>query len=169
MTGRSPSGRAGRPTAQAAKRLGDTATIPNAVVLDRMRVYLGPFLTAEGLYGQLLGKQAGAVYDAAIKALAALRQPTEAMIDAAAATPGMMACNSAMVLHQVRGYGFDADAFRDGSPLHQAWLAMFDAASRIEARSAGTGNTDPARKGESLTAEGGDANTPSQPSNGDEE
>jgi hypothetical protein len=30
LFGRSPSGRAGRPTDQAAARLGDTATIPNA-------------------------------------------------------------------------------------------------------------------------------------------
>ena len=35
--GRSPSGRAGRPTDQAAARLGDTATIPNAVLVARLR------------------------------------------------------------------------------------------------------------------------------------
>lgn len=56
------------------------------------------------------------------------REPTDAMIEAAAATPGMKACNDAMVLHQCRGYGFGGKPFEDGSPLHQAWRAMFDTA-----------------------------------------
>ena len=61
-------------------------------------------------------------------AISAMREPSEAMIEAAAATPGMKAASSAMELHQARGYGFDEGAFHDGSPLHQAWRAMIDAA-----------------------------------------
>lgn len=59
------------------------------------------------------------------------REPTQVMIDAAAATPGMKAANDTMTLHQARGYGFKAGAFDDGSPLHQAWRAMVDAALTI--------------------------------------
>ena len=62
------------------------------------------------------------------EALEAIREPTDAMIDAAASTPGMKACNDAMMLHQARGLGFNGDAFKGGSPLHQAWRAMIDAA-----------------------------------------
>jgi hypothetical protein len=60
------------------------------------------------------------------------REPTDAMIEAGAATPGMKAASDAMVMHQARGYGFDADAFNEGSPLHQAWRAMWDAAMSSE-------------------------------------
>lgn len=52
------------------------------------------------------------------------REPTEEMLEAAAATPGMKAASDAMVLHQARGYGFDAGSFVDGSPLEQAYRAM---------------------------------------------
>lgn len=55
-------------------------------------------------------------------------EPSEAMLEAAAATPGMKACNDAMILHQARGYDFSAGSFADGSPLQQAWRAMVDAA-----------------------------------------
>lgn len=60
--------------------------------------------------------------------LRSLREPTNAMLSAAEATPGMTAVNDAMVLHQARGYDFNGDAFKDGSPLRQAWCAMIDAA-----------------------------------------
>jgi hypothetical protein len=43
-------------------------------LVERARVYLGPYLAAEGLAGQMLSKQAAAVYAAAIKAIAALTQ-----------------------------------------------------------------------------------------------
>ena len=57
------------------------------------------------------------------------REPTNAMIEAAAATSGMKACNDALGLYQARGYNLDQAAFRDGSPLHQAWRAMVDTAA----------------------------------------
>jgi hypothetical protein len=67
--------------------------------------------------------------DLAREAILALREPTEAMIAAAAETPGMQAANSAMQLHQARGYGFAEGSFDGGSPLEQAWKAMIDVAS----------------------------------------
>lgn len=60
--------------------------------------------------------------------LRTLREPSEAMIEAAAETPGMKAASNAMAMHQARGYGFDKGSFVDGSPLQQAWHAMVDAA-----------------------------------------
>ncbi len=58
--------------------------------------------------------------------LKAIREPDEAMMTAAAETPGMKAASSAMEIHQIRGYGFDPGAFTDGSPLEQAWRAAID-------------------------------------------
>jgi len=66
--------------------------------------------------------------EAALAAITAMREPTDEMIDAAAETPGMKACSATMVLHQCRGYSLDPEAFKAGSPLHQAWRAMIDAA-----------------------------------------
>ncbi len=62
------------------------------------------------------------------------REPTQAMIDAAAETPGMVAASSAMEMHQVRGYGFAEGSFDAGSPLHQAWRAMLEVAIAAGAR-----------------------------------
>lgn len=56
------------------------------------------------------------------------REATAEMIEAGANTPGMKAASSAMQLHQARGYGFAEGAFDDGSPLAQAWRAMYDVA-----------------------------------------
>lgn len=86
-------------------------------------------------------------------AIAAMREPTEAMIDAAAATPGMKAASDTMVLHQARGYGFDADAFKAGSPLHQAWRAMIDAASVDRSGEAGETPQSGSTEGESAVPE----------------
>lgn len=60
--------------------------------------------------------------------LEAMREPDEGMMTAACNTPGMKACDSAMQLHQARGYGFDPAAFADGSPIVQAWRAAIDKA-----------------------------------------
>jgi len=51
-------------------------------------------------------------------------EPTEAMLCAAAETPGMKAASDAMAMYQIRGYDFSDDAFADGSPLAQAYRAM---------------------------------------------
>lgn len=69
------------------------------------------------------GSKADAVLDA-------LREPDEAMLAAMMKTPGMKAADSAMQLHQARGYGFDPKAFEAGSPLQQAWRAAIDAARK---------------------------------------
>jgi hypothetical protein len=81
--------------------------------------------------GVNLGEQGAAEHwdRVARAAILALREPTEAMIAAAAETPGMKAANSAMELHQARGYGFAEGSFDGGSPLEQAWKAMIDVAS----------------------------------------
>ena len=65
--------------------------------------------------------------------LRSIREPSEAMLNAAAETPGMKAASAAMIMHQARGYGFSEGAFDAGSPLLQAWHAMIDVALR-EAR-----------------------------------
>jgi DNA-directed RNA polymerase subunit L len=67
--------------------------------------------------------------DAAIAAvLEQLREPTKAMLDAGAETPGMKAVGSLMEMQQARGYRFSAGVFDDGAPLTQAFRAMLEAA-----------------------------------------
>ena len=123
--GRSPSGRAGRPTDQAPAGLGDTATIPNAMV---ERIARAIFLVEHPGASWSGGRARAIWFSRAYAALEAARDPTDVMIEAAAATPGMKAASAAMQLHQARGYGFAAGSFDDGSPLHQAWRAMINAA-----------------------------------------
>jgi hypothetical protein len=194
MTGRSPSGRAGRPTAQAPAGLGDTATIPNAdpaitAATERRQEILR---TIPKLVAELK------TLDAFINTwcdMVGVPRPTKAKRRKYARSPNMpredVARECLSILNQC-GRPLDRKdllgALSDrGIEIYGKDPAMvlstmlwrsrdtivrtrdgYMPASRIEARSAGTGNTDPARKGESLTAEGGDAQT-SQPSNGDEE
>lgn len=79
-------------------------------------------------YDELDDVQRAQLLASADAVLDAIREPTESMVAAAAETPGMKAVSSAMELHQARGYGFEPGSFDDGSPLHQAWRAMIDAA-----------------------------------------
>lgn len=63
------------------------------------------------------------------KILAALREPSDAMMIAAANTPGMKAVSAVMELHQGRGYRFNESDFPDNmSPILQAWHAAIDTA-----------------------------------------
>lgn len=65
----------------------------------------------------------------AIAVLQAIREPDEAMIEAAANTPGMKAVNDMVMMQAARGYPLPPEAVVDGkSPLEQAWAAMLDAA-----------------------------------------
>jgi hypothetical protein len=102
--------------------------------------------------------------ESAEAAICAMREPTDAMISAAAETPGMEAANSAMTLHQARGYGFKAGSFDAGSPLHQAWRAMIDAAQGTEARRAETENTGSVHDGPVGNADAPNPSPPSPPS-----
>ena len=64
---------------------------------------------------------------AARDAIEAIREPTEAMIEAAAATNGMKAVDSMITLAFVHGHKLSPD---DPPPLLQAWHAMIDEALR---------------------------------------
>lgn len=127
--------------------------VPNADPALAWRVAMAIYCEYENrpLYaqGQMNGVLAA---ELAVAAIRAMREPTDAMIEAAALTPGMKAASGAMVMHQARGYGFDAGAFEDGSPLHQAWRAMIDAATVpvIDAMSAASG-MEAASAGETLS------------------
>ena len=62
---------------------------------------------------------------AARAAIAAMREPTEAMLKAAMETPGMQAADAAVVMAFIHGHRLPEN---QPSPLLQAWQAMNDAA-----------------------------------------
>jgi hypothetical protein len=63
-------------------------------------------------------------------------EPTDAMLAAAAATPGIKAIDSASTIHQMRGNKIDSSGWGGRSPLQQAWAAMLSAAPAQDAPSA---------------------------------
>lgn len=55
-------------------------------------------------------------------------EPTQHMVEAAMATPGMSAIEATVHLQAARGYPLSANAFPNGvPPLRQAWSAMLAA------------------------------------------
>ena len=61
-------------------------------------------------------------------AIAALREPTDVMLIAAAQTSGMKAVDSLIVFAGIHGMTLDDRRIRPNSPLEEAWCAMIDAA-----------------------------------------
>jgi hypothetical protein len=154
VSGRDPSGQAGRATHRAVPSRPSGDHPSRVSFVERIaRAMFDCYRGYNAETQEMLWQQAryGLMRQAEL-ALAAMREPTDEMIDAAAATPGMKACSDTMIMHQARGYGFDADAFKTGSPLHQAWRAMIDAAQAIEAGTAGTTQIGPVED-ESAVAE----------------
>lgn len=157
----SGSGHSGDPEPQ--ERLGHSASVPNAMVERMARAMFDCYHGYNLETRQMLWQQARyGLLRQAERALRAMREPTDEMIEAAAATAGMKAVNSAMTLHQARGYGFAEGSFTAGSPLHQAWRAMIDAASAIEAQRAIDSEAGVVAD-ESATAQPGRPDTPDSP------
>lgn len=63
-------------------------------------------------------------------------EPTDAMLSAAAATPGIKAIDSASTMHQLRGNKIDSSVWGGRSPLQQAYAAMLAAAPQPTAERA---------------------------------
>jgi hypothetical protein len=168
MTGRSPSGRAGRPTAQAPAGLGDTATIPNALV-DGLGSIVSMIADARDTYPdgettlQAVTEAVNELYGCAIDGVFGPIQfplADEAYGEALRRYPD--AAGALCFLWGASGLGL-----REPNAEQLAWAR--EKAQAIEARRAETATEIGGSVHESAVAASDAPNTPSQPSNGDEE